>query len=98
MGQRGADVNGYGADSKPLVIGDGGVIVQGPSDLMGLSPDKVLQYAKALDRLARRSTIRAEVLEICYRRGWVDGAGDLTDAGERFRDYWRNRKFVRRHG
>lgn len=77
-----------------VVLSSDGRITEGPEEIVGLSPDKVLECSKALDELARRRALKPAMLQLLYRRGWVTARGEVTPKGEKFRDRWRGRKWT----
>lgn len=79
-----------------VVVGADGRIVDGPGELLGLTPAKVLECSKALDDAAKRKRIKHDLIHVLYRRGWLTARGEITPAGERFRDQWRNAKWTTR--
>lgn len=80
---------------RVVVRGDGR-IVEGPKEILGLTSEKVLECAKALDQLARRTPLKPAMLGILYMRGWATARGEVTSAGEKFRARWSGARWTTR--
>ena len=66
-------------------------------DLIGIRASDVVVCVEALDAIARskRPKNPATVVRMLCKQGWLTPQGRITTRGERFRDFWHNRPFVR---